>query len=61
MWHDGKQRYPYRILVTEPEGKRSFWGLMHRREDNINMDLTEIGCLFIAFIWLYIRTRGGLL
>jgi hypothetical protein len=57
----GEQRNAYRILVREPEGKRPFWGLRRRREDDINMDLREKGCVLIAFMWLRIRTRGGLL
>jgi hypothetical protein len=57
----GEQRNAYRILEREPEGKRPFWGLGCRREEDINMDLTEIGCVFIAFMWLHIRTRGGML
>jgi len=56
-----EQRNAYRILVSKPEGKSSFWGLRHRSEDDINMDLTEIGFVLIAFMWLRIRTRGGLL
>jgi hypothetical protein len=31
----------YRVLVGKPEGKRSLGG---PREDNIKMDLQEVGC-----------------
>jgi hypothetical protein len=33
-----------RILLGEPEGKRPLGRPRHRWEDNIKMDLTEIGC-----------------
>jgi hypothetical protein len=32
-----------------------------RWEDNIKMDLREIGCDVTGFFWLRIRTGGGLL
>jgi hypothetical protein len=31
-------------LVEKPEGKRPFGGPRRRWEDNINMDLQEMGC-----------------
>jgi len=34
----------YRILVGKPEGKRPFGSPKRRREDNIKMDLQEVGC-----------------
>jgi hypothetical protein len=33
----------YKILVGKPEGKRPLRRLRHRQEDNIRMDLREIG------------------
>jgi hypothetical protein len=39
----GKMKNLYRILVRKPEGKRSFRRSRHRCEDNIKMDLREIG------------------
>ena len=33
----------YRVLVEKPEGKRSLGRLRHRWEDNIKMDLQEVG------------------
>jgi hypothetical protein len=33
----------YRILIGNPEGKRPLGGLKFRWEDNITMDLGEIG------------------
>jgi hypothetical protein len=40
--HEAK-RNAYRILVGEPEGKRPLGGPRRRWEDNIRMDLREIG------------------
>jgi hypothetical protein len=40
----GEWRGVYRILVRKPEGKRPLGRLKHRWEDNINMDLQEVGC-----------------
>jgi len=34
----------YRGLVEKPEGKRSLGRPRRRREDNIKMDLQEVGC-----------------
>jgi hypothetical protein len=34
----------YRVLVGKPEGKRSPVRPRHRWEDNIKMDLQEVGC-----------------
>jgi hypothetical protein len=39
----GEIRNAYTILVGKPEGKRPFRILTHRREDNIRMDIREIG------------------
>ena len=33
-----------RVLVGKPEGKRPLGKSMHRWEDNIKMDLQEVGC-----------------
>ena len=34
----------YRVLVGKPEGKRPLGRPRHRREDNIKMELQEVGC-----------------
>jgi hypothetical protein len=34
----------YRILVGKPEGKRPLGRPRFRREDNMRMDLQEVGC-----------------
>jgi hypothetical protein len=33
-----------RFLVLKPEGKRTLGGARRRREDNIKLDLQEVGC-----------------
>jgi hypothetical protein len=40
----GEGRVVYRVLVGKPEGKRSLGRPRHRWEDNIRMDLQEVGC-----------------
>jgi hypothetical protein len=40
----GEERGMYRVLVGKPEGKRPLRILRHRWEDNIRMDLQEVGC-----------------
>jgi hypothetical protein len=39
----GEGRGVYRVLVGRPEGKRPLGRPRHRWEDNIKMDLREIG------------------
>jgi hypothetical protein len=39
----GEGRDVYRVLVGKPEGKRPLGRPRRRREDNIKMDLREIG------------------
>ena len=39
----GERRGIYRVLVEKPEGKRPLGRTRHRREDNIKMDLQEVG------------------
>jgi hypothetical protein len=41
---DGEERGVYRIFVRKPEGKRSLGRPRRRWEDNIRMDLKEVGC-----------------
>ena len=40
----GEWRGVYRVLVGKPEGKRPLGRPMRRWEDNIKMDLQEVGC-----------------
>ena len=39
-----KSRNPYRVLVGKFEGKRPLGRPRRRWEDNIKMDLREVGC-----------------
>jgi hypothetical protein len=39
----GEKRGAYRILVERPEGRRPIGKPRRRREDNIKMDLQEVG------------------
>ena len=41
--HMGGDRGVHRVLVGKPEGKRPLGRPRHRREDNIKMDLQEVG------------------
>jgi hypothetical protein len=40
----GERRDKYRVLVGKPEGKRPLGTPRHRWEDNIKLDLQEVGC-----------------
>jgi hypothetical protein len=40
----GEERGVYRVLVGKLEGKRPLGRPRHRWEDNIRMDLQEVGC-----------------
>ena len=42
--HTEERRGIYRVLVGKPEGKRPLGRPRHRWEDNIKMDLQEVGC-----------------
>jgi hypothetical protein len=58
----GEGRGVYRVLVGRPEGKRPLGGPKRRWEDNIKMDLREIGIDGrTGFGWLRIGSSGGLL
>ena len=39
-----EKRGVYRVLVGKPEGKRLLGRLRRRWDDNIKMDLQEVGC-----------------
>jgi len=56
----GERTGVYRVLVGKPEGKRTLGRLRRRREDNIKMDLQEVGCgVWTGSSWLRIGTGGG--
>jgi len=40
----GERRGVYRVLVEKPEQKRPLWRPRRRWEDNIKMELQEVGC-----------------
>jgi hypothetical protein len=46
----GERRGIYRVLVGKPEGKRPLGKPRHRWEDNIKMDLQEVGCRVMDWI-----------
>jgi len=48
----GARRGVYRVLVGNPEGKRSLGRPRRRWEDNIKMDLQEVGCGGMGWIEL---------
>jgi len=48
----GKRRGIYRVLVEKPEGKIPHGRPRHRWEDNIKMDLHEVGCRGMDWIML---------
>jgi hypothetical protein len=41
---DGEERGVYSVLVGKPEGKRPLGTPRRRWEDNIKMNLQEVGC-----------------
>jgi len=57
--HMGERRGVYRVLVGKPEGKRPPGRPRHRWEDNIKMDLKEVGWgAWTGMIWLRTGTGG---
>jgi hypothetical protein len=48
----GEERVVYSILVGKPEGKRPLGRPRFRWVDNIRMDLQEVGCGYMDWIWL---------
>jgi hypothetical protein len=47
---NGAKRNAYRILVRKPEGKRPLGRFRRGWDDNINMELRDIGCGSMAWI-----------
>jgi len=56
----GESRDVYRVLVGKPEGKRPFGRPRCRWQDNIKMNLWEVGA-WIGSVWFRIGTVGGYL
>ena len=48
----GEERGVYRVLVGKPEGKRPLGKPRHRWEDNIRMDLQDVGLGYKDWIGL---------
>ena len=55
----GEGRSGHRVLVGKPEGKRPSGRPRHRWEDNIKVDLQEMGGVETGWSWLRIGTGGG--
>jgi hypothetical protein len=56
----GESKGVYRVLVGKPEGKRPLGRPRPRREDNIKMDLQEVGCgAWTGSSWLRIGIGVG--
>jgi hypothetical protein len=54
----GEGRGVYRVLVGKPEGKRPLGRPRRRWEDNVSMNLQEVG-VGTGLGWLRIGIRGG--
>jgi hypothetical protein len=48
----GEERGVYRVLVGKPEGKRPLVRHRHKRENNIEMNLQEVACEGMNWIYL---------
>jgi hypothetical protein len=46
----GERKGVYRVLVGKLDGRRTLGGPRRRWEDNIMMDLQEVGCGFMDWI-----------
>jgi len=58
----GERRGVYRVSVGKPEGKKPLGRPRRRRDENIMLDLQEVGCGAIDWIELaQDKTGGGLL
>ena len=55
----GERRGIYRVFVGKPEGKRPLGRLKRRMENDIKMDLREVGCgVWSGSSWIRIETGG---
>jgi len=55
----GERRGVYRVSVGKPEGKSPFWRPRRRWEDNIKMDLQEVGYGGVDWIKLAQDKKSG--
>jgi hypothetical protein len=53
----GERKGLYRVLMGKPEGKRPLGRPRRRWEDNIKMDIQEVGWTRLS--WIRIGTSGG--
>jgi hypothetical protein len=57
-----EKRDAYRVLVAKPEGNRPLERHRRRREDNIKMNVQEVGWgVWTGLSWLRIGAGGGYL
>ena len=57
--YGGEERLQ-RVLVGKPEEKKPLGRPRHRWEDNIKIDLQDVGCgVWTGTSWLRIGTGGG--
>ena len=56
----GEDRVVQRVLVGKPQGKSTLGRPISRSEDNIKMDIQEVGGFVVTgWYWLRIWTGGG--
>ena len=53
----GEESGVYRVLVGEPEGRRTLGRPRSRWVDNIRMDLQEVGCGYMD--WIGLAQKGS--
>jgi len=53
----GERRGAYRVLVRKPEGKKPLGEPRRRWEDNIKIDLQEVGCGDMCIQLAQVRDR----
>jgi len=57
-----ERRGTYRVMVGKPEGKRPLGKHKSRWEDNIKIDIKEVGQgAWIGLVWFIIETSSELL
>ena len=57
----GEGRGVYRVLMGKPEGNRPLGRHRRRWDNNIKIDIQEVGCVGVwsGSSWLMIGTAGG--
>jgi hypothetical protein len=55
----GERRVVYRVMVGRSEGRRSLGIPRHRWENNIKINLKEVGCAWTGLMWFRLGTAGG--